>query len=181
MIQPWFRSADLSLTKRLLGELIAGSVVSYEIAATNLGPSPTGGDLIITDVLPSGLTFVDAIGVGFTCSAAAQTVTCRTDGSVSVGKVVTVTIRARVTSAGGQTIANTARVGTAQNPGDSPSAADLVTTNNDATATATVTVPSMPGTGSSGLGYLVTIALSLIALGILALVPSRRRRSLRVG
>ena len=170
--------ADLTLSKRLVGQLVTGSVVGYEIVATNLGPSPSGGPLVITDVLPVGLAFVEAGGDRSTCSAVGQTVTCRTGGSVAVGEAITITIRVRVTATGGQQIANTASVVAVPTLGGSPSAGDPVTANNDATATAIVTAPTFPRTGSSGIGGLVTAALAAIALGVFALGSSRRRRSI---
>ncbi len=149
--------ADLSLTKRLLGRR------SPDQWCLTRSRRPTSARARLRRpghhraYRRAGSRSSMPIGVGSTCSAAAQTVTCRTDW-IRVGRQVCVSRdhsrSSRLRGRSRRTIAYTARVGTAQNPGDSPSAADLVTTNNDATATATVTVPSMPGTGSSGLGVL---------------------------
>lgn len=54
----------------------AGSNITYTATVTNAGPS-VATDVVFTDELPAGLTFVEASGAdGVTCSSAAGTVTC---------------------------------------------------------------------------------------------------------
>ena len=169
--------ADLSLSKRLVGPLVAGSTVEYEIVATNLGPSPSGGALVITDVLPAGLTFVAASGNRLTCSAAGQTVTCRTDGSVAVDEMITARIQVRVTGTSGQQIVNTATVVATSTPFLPPAAGDPVTANNDDAATAIVTAIPIPTTGAAMIQRWIQAALWTIALGAFGLIVARRRRT----
>src|SRR5699024_4601614 len=56
----------------------AGTVVSYTLTVTNHGPSATGGPIVITDELPSGMTLSGTPTVslrGAAAVAAAPTVT----------------------------------------------------------------------------------------------------------
>jgi uncharacterized repeat protein (TIGR01451 family) len=169
--------ADLSLSKRLVGPLVAGSTVEYELVATNLGPSPSGGALVITDVLPAGLSFVAASGNRLTCSATGQTVTCRTDGSVAVNEMITARIQVRVTATGGQQIVNTASVIATSTPLLPPAAGDPVTANNDDAATSVVTAIPIPTTGAAMIQGWIEAALWTIALGAFGLIVARRRRT----
>lgn len=54
---------------------VAGSNVGFRIEPRNSGPA-AGTDVVVTDVLPTGWTFVSASGPNWSCSAAGQTVTC---------------------------------------------------------------------------------------------------------
>ena len=169
--------ADLSLSKRLIGPLVVGSTVEYEIVATNLGPSPSGGDLVITDALPAGLAFVAASGNRLTCSATGQTVTCHTDGSVAVDEVISATIQVQVTGTGGQQIINTASVVATSRPFLPPAAVDPAIANNDDVATSTITVRMIPTTGADSIQRWIQAALWTIALGAFGLIVARRRRT----
>lgn len=53
----------------------------YPITVTNATTAgPTTGPVIVTDTLPSGLTFVAGSGSGWTCSATGQDVACTNPG-----------------------------------------------------------------------------------------------------
>jgi large repetitive protein len=166
--------ADLAITKQLQGSLVNGSIVDYLLVATNLGPSPSGGPITITDPLPAGLVFVEAGGTGVTCSAVGQTVTCITSAAVAVGQSVTVTVRVRVAAAVGQTIVNTATV---EGPivGSIPVVADPIPANNSDGVPGTVTSPTLPTTGATVYRWILG-AMWSIAGGFLLLLLARRRR-----
>lgn len=59
-----------------------GSNYNYTLSVSNNGVAPTSGVVTVTDVLPSGLTFVSGSGNGWSCTGNGQTVTCTTSSSV---------------------------------------------------------------------------------------------------
>ncbi len=68
---------DLAVTKSHVGDFIVGTTGSYTITVSNsAGVEKEDNTIIVTDVLPAGLTFNSASGTGWSCSASGQTVTC---------------------------------------------------------------------------------------------------------
>jgi len=68
---------DLSLTKTHVGNFTVGGTNVYTLTVANLaGNQREDNAVVVTDVLPAGLTYVSGVGGGWTCGAAAQTVTC---------------------------------------------------------------------------------------------------------
>ena len=56
------------------------------MAVSNIGSGTTTDPIVVTDTLPTGMTFSNGGGDGFTCSASGQTVTCiRTTPSLDPG------------------------------------------------------------------------------------------------
>ena len=53
--------ADLAITKTGPASVVAGTNVVYTITVTNAGPSNAEG-VVVTDVTPTGLTFVSNTG-----------------------------------------------------------------------------------------------------------------------
>jgi uncharacterized repeat protein (TIGR01451 family) len=100
--------------------------LTYRLVVINNGPSPAN-DVVVTDTLPAGVTFVSAVPVQGTCSGA-STVSCSV-GSMNNGAVVIINIIVAPASAGQLT--NTASV-TASEP-------DTDTTNNSVMIQTTVT------------------------------------------
>ena len=167
--------ADIQITKTLDGALVRNSVATYILEATNRGPSVSGGPVVITDDLPPGLTFVEAAGVGATCTATGQLVTCRTPAALAVGQIARIELRVRVTAAPGTPIANTANVVTEATPGI-PVPFDPTPDNNNTTTPATPVVPAnLPSTGATVARWLQLATLA-ISLGWLTVRFSRRRR-----
>jgi uncharacterized repeat protein (TIGR01451 family) len=107
-----------------------GVPLSYRITATNNGPA-IATNVIITDVLPPGVTFVSATATQGNCNGTG-TVTCNL-GSLAVGGNAIVTIVVTPSSAG--QITNSATV--------SGTEADPDSTNNSAPAT-TLIQPAAP-------------------------------------
>ena len=56
--------STLVVTKTALGGLQVGSKGTYVIAVTNNGPTEDPGPIVVTDVLPRGLSLVSASGTG---------------------------------------------------------------------------------------------------------------------
>ena len=73
-------ASDLVLTKSHEGVAVAGTDVTYTLSVFNAGPSDLAADptkpVTVVDTLPAGETFVDGDGVGWTCDAIDQIVTC---------------------------------------------------------------------------------------------------------
>ena len=95
--------ADLSISK--LGTpspVIAGTELTYELTATNLGPSDAQ-EMVVSDALPATTRFLSAIpSGGGTCTVppvdSSGTVQCTYAGATSPGGVHSVTITVRVCS-----------------------------------------------------------------------------------
>lgn len=119
------QTTDLSITKTDSPDPAAvGGQVTFTIGVTNLGPRSQATGVTVTDVLPSGYSFVSA-SVG--CSHAGGTVTCNL-GNVAKDATSTVQIVVQANTAGHYN--NTATV--------SGSQVDPNTANNAATTSARV-------------------------------------------
>jgi len=79
--------ADLSITKIDLSDPVAaGTNLDYKLDVTNLGPS-RAHNVVVTDTLPAGVTFVSVVGPNWNCSEAAGTITCNWQGGNPVGSL----------------------------------------------------------------------------------------------
>ena len=128
-VQP---GADIAVVKRSsLIQVVPGQQLDYFVEVTNLGPS-TARSVEVTDVVPSGLTVLDATVVaGAACDVTGQAVTCSL-GDLDPGRVL---IRIRVLPDADLTV--TSLTNTAAATSDTP---DPVPGNN----TSTVTNPVAP-------------------------------------
>ena len=77
-------------------DFTAGSQGVYILTIANIGVTPTEGAITVTDMLPSGLTYISADGFGWTCSAADEIVTCTNPGPVSSKASSTITLMVSV-------------------------------------------------------------------------------------
>jgi uncharacterized repeat protein (TIGR01451 family) len=131
---------DISVSKSDAPDPVnTGGNVTYTITVTGGGPDTIASGVVVTDTLPSGVSFVSATvsptGAG-TCSPVGDTVTCNLAAitGASPAPAVTITIVANVTALGG-TRTNTVTV--AMNE------ADPAPGNNTASASTTV-LPNQP-------------------------------------
>src|SRR3954451_23526367 len=72
-------SADVSVTKSDSPDpVVAGSPIAYSIQVRNAGPA-TATHVVVTDKLPSGVTFVSSVPTQGTCepSSNKRQITCR--------------------------------------------------------------------------------------------------------
>ncbi len=111
-VNPSVGEADLSITKTVIGDVVAGETVTYEIVVTNDGPSLADG-ATVTDVLPDALSDASAscaVAAPNTCSTdvVAQTVTATV--ALAPGASATITVEALLDDAATGTLANTATV-----------------------------------------------------------------------
>lgn len=128
-------TADLAITKARTGALVPGTDATYLLNVTNNGPGTLSGSVQVVDTLPTGLSYLAHSGADWACGANGQVVTCSWSGTLTNGAVApTLSLIVRVDSAATGTLVNTATV--------SGTVADPVSSNNTATDTATIYVPS---------------------------------------
>lgn len=121
--------ADLSLTKSDSPDPVAkGSQLTYTIQVTNGGPDPAI-NVVVTDDLPSDLSFVSATPSSGTCDNQGNKVTCNL-GDLANAATPTVTIKANVKNNAKDPISNTASVtsDTPEPPGGTSNNSDTETT-----------------------------------------------------
>jgi uncharacterized repeat protein (TIGR01451 family) len=132
----WFAkvilSADLSMTLKTSATIKSGANLSYAITAKNNGPD-TAQSVTVTDVVPTGTTFVSVTPNTGSCTAppvgGTGTVTC-TVGTMTNGTSLKITLVVNVNASSGNVISDTATV--------TSTTSDPKTTNNTATVTTTV-------------------------------------------
>jgi len=132
----WFSkiilSADLSMTNKAPATVKSGANLTYNLSAKNNGPD-TAQAVTVTDVTPSGTTFVSVSPNTGSCTAppvgGTGTVTC-TVGTMANGTSLKITLVVNVNATSGNVITDTATV--------TSTTSDPHTTNNTATATTTV-------------------------------------------
>ncbi len=78
------RSAKLSITKTHSGPGVVGQPIDFHIQVHNAGPS-TADQVVVTDPLPAGLTYISATGTDWTCVAPSNRVTCQLAGTLAAG------------------------------------------------------------------------------------------------
>ena len=106
VVTPLTTGADLVLVKTGTPTANPGDTVAYTVTVRNLGPSDAA-NVVVTDTLPAGLTFVSAPG----CSASGNVVTCTVGTlavNVSVQRVIAATVNGTV--APGTSLENSAVV-----------------------------------------------------------------------
>jgi uncharacterized repeat protein (TIGR01451 family) len=124
-------SADVSVTKSDNPDPVqAGGKVTYTISVKNAGPD-AATDVVVTDRLPKGATFIKASSSAGTCTEAMGTVTCNlgTIGAAEGSNTATVKICLHAPATAG-TISDTATVAT--------TAKDTNHRNNSASETTSV-------------------------------------------
>ena len=75
---------DLTITKTHAGNF-KGQTGTYTLTVSNTGGSPTSGSVTVTDNVPIGLVPTSAAGAGWTCTNAAQGVTCNRSDPLAPG------------------------------------------------------------------------------------------------
>lgn len=103
-------SADMSVVKSHAGDFTVGTQGTYSLAVSNAGPSDAAGPVTVTDTLPNGLTYVSGTGTGWSCGAAAQTVTCTRGAGMTAGSSSTIALTVAVGGPAVPSVTNTASV-----------------------------------------------------------------------
>ncbi|MFN8150909.1 MAG: PKD domain-containing protein [Solirubrobacterales bacterium] len=117
-------AADLQIVKSHSGDFVVGTQRAYDLKVKNVGPLPTTGTNTVTDVLPTGLSFVSASGPNWSCNNGGQTVTCtRTNPIAGGGPASTIQVLVDVGAAAFPGVTNTATVDNAndRNPANDSS------------------------------------------------------------
>jgi len=127
--------ADLVITKSDSPDpVVTGNNLTYTIGVDNNGPDPAT-NVVVTDTLPPGTTFVSCASSVGTCSGppagSTGTVTANLGNVALLDPLVTITLVVNVNAAAGSSVSNTASV--------SSQTADSNLANNSATATTSVT------------------------------------------
>ena len=147
--------SDLSLTKAITsGPIVAGSTVTYQLVATNNGPSDTT-NLVLSDPLPTGTSLVTAnASAGGACQLT-DPVVCSWP-SVVAGDQRTVTLSVAVPASAtvGSVVTNTATV-TSDNLNTTPETS-TATASGPVTASADVSVVKTLLSGNPVAGGAVT-------------------------
>lgn len=104
---------DLTLAKLLDGTLRAEQEATYVLRITNVGGTPTTSTIRVVDPLPPQLRFISATGMGWSCSASGQNVSCTSAGPLAPNQTSTIVLRVRVAAPAGTQITNCATVETA--------------------------------------------------------------------
>jgi uncharacterized repeat protein (TIGR01451 family) len=142
--------ADLAIVKTHNGtNFTAGQNGSYNIDVQNLGPEIAVGTATVTDVLPTGLTFVSGTGTGWTCSAVGQTVTCN-NSAPSIALNAHLPALTLTVAVDGSAAASTQNTATVTHPmfdgtGGNSTSTDTVTVRGSNLSTSTKSVVDLNG------------------------------------
>ena len=123
--------SDLGISKTATSSINVGANATYDIVVNNAGPNIEPGNIVVTDTLPAGLTYVSAIGVDWSCSNSGQIVTCTRTGNLAVNASTSIIkLTVSVSSAASPSVSNIANV--------SGTNFDNVSDNNSSTAVTSV-------------------------------------------
>jgi uncharacterized repeat protein (TIGR01451 family)/LPXTG-motif cell wall-anchored protein len=146
--------------------------VTWRITVTNNGPNDTQVPIVVTDVLPGGLTYVSASGTGWVCTASARTVVCEYAASLPAGRSASFDLVTSIAADLTGTVENTAVVeGVDPDPGNNSSTGSFVippdTGGGDNSG-------GLPQTGAESLAAGL-LGLVLLVLGGVLVLGTRRR------
>jgi uncharacterized repeat protein (TIGR01451 family) len=123
--------ADLTIAKSHSGSFTQGTNGTYTITVSNGGGAASSGTITVTDVLPTGLSYVSATGTGWSCSNLSGTVTCTSGNAIAASgsaPAITLTVAVGAGAVGGVTNTVTVSGGGDSNGGNN-SASDPTTVN----------------------------------------------------
>ena len=157
-------SADLSIDKTGPATVVAGTQLTYTISVHNAGPS-TAKNVVVTDTLPAGVTFVSVTPSQGTCTTGQQpgsgTLTCGL-GNLASGANATITVVAFVAPdvPPGTILFNKAVVSSATADPDNSNNQDSVNTTVAGSADLSVTKTDSPDPVTAGTQLTYTITVS---------------------
>lgn len=113
---------DLKATKTGPTSRTTGQTGDYTIVVENVGTAAASAQVSVTDTLPPGVTVAGPLSTGgFSCTVAANVVTCLTDDDIAIGAVKTLTLPATFTTVGNKTNTASASVAGDANPANNGS------------------------------------------------------------
>ncbi|WP_018681194.1 DUF11 domain-containing protein [Actinokineospora enzanensis] len=149
--------ADLRLTKTADGQIVPGTDAAWLLAVTNDG-NAAARDVVVTDALPAGATFVSA--TGGTCTATANVVSCALD-PIAPGTTTTVRLLTAIAADyDGASISNSAVV-TSSTPdpdGGNDSDAAVANISRKTSLSVTKTADKAKATIGDTITWVVTVA-----------------------
>jgi uncharacterized repeat protein (TIGR01451 family) len=158
--------ADMTVAKTHTGNFTRGSTGSYSITATNSGAGPVSGAVTVADTLPAGLTptgWSSTPGSGWSCSIAAQTVTCSNSSALAAGQsYAALSITVSVAQNAASSLTNTATVsggGQAVTSNDSSSNPTTIVSSSDLSLT------KVTSNAGSGVGTNATFTITVSNAG----------------
>ncbi len=89
---------DQSITKVTVGAVIGGQTATFTLRPRNNGPYPAD-NVVVTDTLPVGFTYINATGTGWSCTAVGQDITC-TRTQYAVGATNNISVQATAPASG---------------------------------------------------------------------------------
>ena len=151
-------TADLSITKTASpGPIEVGSDVTYTLTVTNNGIG-LSQDIVVTDDLPSSLTFVSCNSTGDGVCGGSGNARTVSFSSLAVGLSATITLVATVNGTGGTTISNTASVSAATtDPNSSNDSATFIKALSSADLTIIKTDSPDPVPSGNNVTYTVAV------------------------
>ncbi|WP_420365676.1 isopeptide-forming domain-containing fimbrial protein [Curtobacterium sp. L3-7] len=166
--------SSLSVTKTHTGELVRGSTVGYTITVRNAGPTEDPGPVVVTDALPTGLSFVSVDDRAATCTTG-STVSCTLDEPLASGDRLAIQLTVRVATDAPDRITNVATVRSATTQVTGTVATDPLRASDPAPVRADPQPRALAFTGAAGLGLGGALALLALSVGLLLLLLRRRR------
>ncbi|GGO79195.1 DUF11 domain-containing protein [Nocardioides deserti] len=118
--------ADLGIDKQLGGDLVPGGTATYTLDVRNDGPSYAAGPVVVTDVLPDGVTYDSFTGAGWSLERDGQELTFTWTGAtpVAVGAMPRISVTVDVASDLTDAVSNTATVAEPTDPTSGPESPD---------------------------------------------------------
>lgn len=103
--------ADLSVDKSHTGSFVVGQNETFDIDVSNAGPDEAS-DIVVTDTLPAGMTYVSTVGTGWVVDATgAPTITWTHAGTVASGaSAPTIEVTVAIDGSGVPSMSNIASV-----------------------------------------------------------------------
>lgn len=103
---------DLTISKTHTNNFFQGQQGAvYTITVSNVGAASSAGPVTVSDTVPAGLIATSAVGTGWTCGIAGQTVTCnRADVLANGGRYPPITLSVNVSPSAPSSLINTASV-----------------------------------------------------------------------
>ena len=150
-VDSYIFDTDLAITKVRTGALNPGQNGVYTLDVSNVGTLAEAGPITITDVLPAQLTYVSAVGTGWSCGAVGQTVSCTRAGALAASaSAATVTLTVAVSQTA-SSVSNTASVSGTSGDGNAAndSSTDSYTMTADLSLTKTRGGNLVPGTSAT--------------------------------
>ncbi len=162
---------DLSIATSHTGNFSVGTNGTYSITVSNQpGSQPTDFPIVVTDTLPTGLTFVSGSGTGWSCSASGQTVSCTHAGPLAASSSLpTLSIVVAVGNAAAPAVTHQVQVTTPSHDPDSSNnaASDPTTVIGPNLSTSTKMVQDLNG-GDAVPGDTLRYTITLIETGGIA-------------